>query len=67
MKKGIADTSQRCVLESWHIIFQPESLSREVGALPDVYRALLPIPGDRGRITRLGVCDYQNMWYHDYC
>ena len=36
--------SQRCLLESWHIVSQPESLNREVGPLPDVYRALLPHP-----------------------
>ena len=45
-------TSQCCLLESWHIVSQPESLNREVGPLPDVYRALLPHLEDRGQITR---------------
>ena len=43
------NTSQRCLLESWHIVSQPESLNREVGPLPDVYHALLPHP--RGQRT----------------
>ena len=37
-------TSQCCLLESWHIVSQPESLNREVGHLLDVHRALLPQP-----------------------
>ena len=37
-------TSKHCLLELWDIVSQPESLNREVGPLPDVYRALLPHP-----------------------
>ena len=40
-------TSQCCLLESWQIVSQPGSLNREVGPLPEVYRALLPPKGQR--------------------